>query len=203
LVADIGCGPGNYFSRVQARGARVVGSDLSPGMAAEARAAGAPVVVADAQCLPFATSSFDRVMCNHVLYHVPDQRKAIAEMRRVVRPGGRVLLATNGTDHLKAFRDLTLLAAADIGYDLKPRSPAPFTLEDTAVVKEVLPTAKVVHLDNCLVFPDPEPALDYLRSWIGSTGPLEDAMRRRMAEAIDREGAFRVPTIAGCFVADV
>lgn len=203
LVADIGCGPGNYFGRLAARGARAVGSDLSPGMAAEARAAGFPTVVADAQALPFGDASFDRVMCNHVLYHVPDIRGALLEMRRIARRGGRVLLATNGADHLKAFRDLTQLAASDIGFDLKPRPPSPFTLEDVALVTATFPEADVRRIDNCLVFTDAKPALDYLRSWIGPTGPLEAAMARRISASIERDGAFRVPTISGCFVAEV
>jgi SAM-dependent methyltransferase len=203
LVADIGCGPGNYFGRLAARGARAVGSDLSPGMAAEARSAGFPAVVADAQALPFADGSFDRVMCNHVLYHVADLRRALLELRRIARRGGRVLLATNGRDHLNAFRDLTRVAAADIGFDLKPRPPSPFTLEDVEPVTGVFPEAEVRRLDNCLVFTDPQPALDYLRSWIGPTGPLEEAMGRRLAMTIERDGAFRAPTVSGCFVAEV
>jgi SAM-dependent methyltransferase len=202
-LADVGCGPGNYFARLAARGAHVVGSDLSRGMAAEAQTAGFPTVVADAQSLPFATASFDRVMCNHMLYHVPDQTRAMLELRRITRPGGRVVMATNGSDHLKAFHEMTRLAAADLRFELPPRGPSPFTLEDLDRVREVFPMANVLRSDNCLVFPDPQPALDYLRSWIGATGPLEEAMRRRIATTIERDGAFRVPTIAGCFVADV
>lgn len=203
LVADIGCGPGNYFGRLSARGARAVGSDLSPGMAAEARTAGFPTVVADAQALPFGDASFDRVMCNHVLYHVRDIQAALLELRRIARRGGRVLLATNGTDHLKGFRDLTQLAASEIGFDLTPRAPSPFTLEDVELVTAAFPEAEVRRLDNCLVFTTAQPALDYLRSWIGPTGPLEEAMGRRIAATIARDGAFRAPTISGCFVADV
>jgi SAM-dependent methyltransferase len=203
LVADIGCGPGNYFARLAARGARVVGADLSQGMAEEAGTAGFPTVVADAQALPFGDGSFDRVMCNHVLYHVPDLRRALLELSRVARRGGRVLLATNGRDHLKAFRDLMQVAAADIRFDLEPRRPSPFTLEDVEAVTAVFPQAEVRRLDNCLVFTDAQPALDYLRSWIGPTGPLEQAMGTRIAAAIERDGAFRAPTISGCFVAGV
>lgn len=203
LVADIGCGPGNYFGRLSARRARAVGTDLSPGMAAEARTAGFPTVVADAQALPFGDAIFDRVMCNHVLYHVRDIPAALLELRRIARHGGRVLLATNGKDHLKAFRDLTQLAAADIGFDLKPRAPSPFTLEDVELVTAAFPEAEVRRLDNCLVFTDAQPALDYLRSWIGPTGPLEEAVGTRIAAAIERDGAFRAPTVSGCFVVDV
>lgn len=200
-VADIGCGPGNYFGRLKRLGANVVGCDLSPGMAAQARDAGFPTVVADAQHLPFPDATFDRAMCAHVMYHVPDQHLALTELRRVTRPGGRVVVVTNGVDHLKPLRDLAAIAAHDLGRSIAERR-SPFTLEDVAVVRAVFPKAEVRLHENCLVFPDAEPVLDYLRSWIGDTGPLEPAMRARITETIEREGSFRVPTIAGCFVAD-
>ena len=202
-VADIGCGPGNYFPLLAGRGARVAGCDLSPGMANEAQMMGFPTVVADAQHLPFASGSFERVMCNHVLYHVPDQRMALLELKRIAGDGATVLLATNGAETLGAFEELARQAGRDLGYELQPRRRSPFTLEDDALVLGVFPNAEVERFENRLSFPDPEPALAYLRSWIGRTGPLEDAMRRRIAGVIEREGAFRVETIAGCFVAKV
>jgi SAM-dependent methyltransferase len=203
LVADIGCGPGDYLGPLASRGARTVGADLSRGMAIEAHALGFSTVVADAQSLPFADATFDRAMCNHVLYHVPDQQLALREIRRITRSGGRVLLTTNGADHLRVFYDLAKAAAADIGYELPRRDPSPFTLEDVARVRLVFPDADVRRIENCLVFPDPQPALDYLDSWIGDTGPLKQAMRRRIEESIARDGPFRIPTVAGCFVATV
>jgi len=202
-VADVGCGPGDYFQLLAGRGARVVGCDLSPGMAQEARRAGFRTVVADAQHLPLASGTFERVMCNHVLYHVPDQRAALLELHRIARPGGTVLIATNGTDTLREFDEVARQAGRDLGHELPARRRSPFTLEDGEVVRSVFPSARVERFENRLVFPEPEPAIDYLRSWIGGTGPLEDAMRRRIAGVIEREGAFRVDTIAGCFVAEV
>lgn len=203
LVADIGCGPGNYLDPLASRGVRPFGADLSRGMAAEAHALGFSTVVADVQTLPFEDATFDRVMCNHVLYHVPDQRRALQELRRIARPTGRVLITTNGAEHLRVFYDLARVAAADIGYDLPKRGPSPFTLEDVARVREIFPDADVRRIENRLVFQDPQPALDYLHSWIGDTGPLKLAMRRRIEESIARDGAFRVPTVSGCFVATV
>lgn len=200
-VADIGCGPGNYAARLSRRGVSVFGCDLSPGMVAEANAAGVRAAVANAEQLPFASGAFDRVMCNHVLYHVPDQTQALREMRRIVRRGGTVMIATNGVEHLQALADVAQLAGRDLGFELPPRRRSPFTLEDVDRVRQVFGDAEVRRFENCLVFPDPEPVLDYMRSWIGGTGPLEDAIRKRIAETIAREGAFRVPTIGGCFVA--
>lgn len=200
-VADIGCGPGNYVARLRERGALVFGCDLSPGMVAEANAAGLSAVVAGAEHLPFASSAFDRVMCNHVLYHVADQAQALRELRRIAGRGGTVVIATNGVEHLQALAELAQLAGRDLGFELPPRRRSPFTLEDVDRVREIFGDADVRRFDNCLVFPDPDPVLDYMRSWIGGTGPLEDAIRKRIAQTIAREGAFRVPTIAGCFVA--
>jgi ubiquinone/menaquinone biosynthesis C-methylase UbiE len=62
--------------------------------------------VADAQMLPFATASFDVVIANHMLYHVPDRGKALAEVRRVLRPTGRFFAATNDRTHMQELRDL-------------------------------------------------------------------------------------------------
>jgi SAM-dependent methyltransferase len=138
-----------------------------------------------------------------VLYHVPDQRAALLELRRIARPGATALVATNGAGTLVEFEEVARQAGRDIGFELPARRRSPFTLEDAEVVLDVFPTAQVQRFENRLIFPDPEPALEYVRSWIGGTGPLENAMRRRIAEVIEREGAFRVATIAGCFVATV
>jgi SAM-dependent methyltransferase len=51
-------------------------------------------VQADLEALPFDDQSFDIVMCNHVLEHVPDDRAALRELRRVIRPGGSAILQT-------------------------------------------------------------------------------------------------------------
>lgn len=78
--------------------ARLTGIDLSPAMLAVARdrAAGlgreADLREGDAQALPFADASFDTVVCTLSLCGIPDERAAIAQMRRVLRPGGRLLL---------------------------------------------------------------------------------------------------------------
>jgi len=77
---------------------RLTGVDLSPAMLAQARKRatelGRDIVLgeADAQALPFPNASFDTVVCTLSLCTVPDERVAISEMWRVLRPGGRLLL---------------------------------------------------------------------------------------------------------------
>ena len=90
-VLEVGCGTGLVLERVArfARSAR--GVDLSPGMLAKARARGLAVQDASATDLPFSDDSFDVAYSFKVLAHVPEIDAALAEMVRVVRPGGHVV----------------------------------------------------------------------------------------------------------------
>ncbi len=91
-VLEVGCGTGLVLSRVAKVARAAKGVDLSPGMLSHARARGLDVREGDATALPFPDASFDVVYAFKVLAHVPDVDRAIAEMVRVVRPGGHVLV---------------------------------------------------------------------------------------------------------------
>jgi SAM-dependent methyltransferase len=88
---DLCCGQGNASEALLNRGCHVVGVDFSPTMLAFARqkARTATFIEADAQDLPFSDGEFDLVISNLGVCHVPDQPRALAEARRVLRPGGR------------------------------------------------------------------------------------------------------------------
>jgi ubiquinone/menaquinone biosynthesis C-methylase UbiE len=90
-VLEVGCGTGLVLSRIArfARSAR--GIDLSPNMLEQARARGLDVQVANATSLPFADATFDVACSFKVIAHVREVDRALAEMARVVRPGGFVL----------------------------------------------------------------------------------------------------------------
>ena len=96
-VLEVGVGTGLNLPFYAAE-VRLTGVDLSPAMLAIARERAADLGraidlrEADAQALPFPDGSFDTVVCTLSLCAVPDHRAAIAEMRRVLRPGGRLLL---------------------------------------------------------------------------------------------------------------
>jgi ubiquinone/menaquinone biosynthesis C-methylase UbiE len=102
LVLDLACGSGIYarpFAQAVARGA-VVGLDLSPAMLRHAQTAAAAegldnlhLVRGDATALPFACGRFDHVNCCGALHLFPDAARALAEMHRVLLPGGRLTLA--------------------------------------------------------------------------------------------------------------
>ncbi len=220
-LLDAGCGPGTYHAALARAGLRITACDLSAGMlrdvAAQAHSISADVapVRADAEALPFRDGAFDRVMANHMLYHVADQPRALEEMRRVLRRGGRVVLATNATDNNARLFDLHLRAAAHAGYAVsEPGANVRFTLDHLPVVRAAFPSARVLRREDAFVFPDAESALRYYASFMVDMinarpardthrAVLVEGMRREIDTIIGREGVFRVPKAAGCFVADV
>ena len=102
---DVGCGTGRNLSLVGA-GTRVIGLDPArePLLAARRRAPRVPLVQGDAQALPFRDGTFDTVISGLVFCSVPDPRRGLAEVRRVLRPGGalRMLEHVRATGGLKA-----------------------------------------------------------------------------------------------------
>jgi SAM-dependent methyltransferase len=100
-VLDAGCGSGQFAESVANKlGCDVVGIDLSERMVELSCARGVEAQVGDVQRLPFGEREFDAASANWMLYHLPDLDRGLAELRRVIRPGGRLVATTNGRGHL-------------------------------------------------------------------------------------------------------
>jgi ubiquinone/menaquinone biosynthesis C-methylase UbiE len=101
-VLDVGCGDGALMASFSRKGARVTGVDPDPAMLAAARrradALGLPFILrrGSAEALPFADCSFDRIVTVAVLCFIDKPDMAIAEMARVLRPGGEIILGELG-----------------------------------------------------------------------------------------------------------
>ncbi|MFI6072707.1 methyltransferase domain-containing protein [Actinoplanes sp. NPDC051343] len=107
VVVDIGCGPGIDLRSLLAARAQVIGVDRDPAMIAEARrrVPGADVRQGDAHALPVADGSADRARTDRVLQHLAQPDAVLAEIFRVLRPGGVVGLAEPDWDTLTVAAD--------------------------------------------------------------------------------------------------
>jgi len=134
-VLDVACGTGVVAAaaaeRVGPSGA-VTGVDINPGMiAVAARTQGVRWAQADAARLPFPDGGFDRVLCQAGLQFVPDRLGALREMRRVLRPGGRVaLLVWRALHHSPGFAALADALQAVVGPEAAAVMRAPFVFGD-------------------------------------------------------------------------
>jgi len=90
-VADIGCGSGVFTELLRRAGYSVTGIDISPKLVAVGRTKypGLDLIEGDAEALPFEDASLDGVSLCNIVHHFPNPRKLIAEVRRVLKPGGR------------------------------------------------------------------------------------------------------------------
>jgi ubiquinone/menaquinone biosynthesis C-methylase UbiE len=106
LVLEVGCGTGAFAARVMEENpqAAVLATDRSPRFVRLTAARGVRSQPADVQQLPFADAQFDVVAALWMLYHVPDLHRGLAELRRVLRPGGLFVAVTNGDAHTAGLR---------------------------------------------------------------------------------------------------
>src|SRR5690606_23360317 len=110
-ILDLAAGTASSSASLAGRGAEVVAADFSPGMLAEGRRRHGHLpnisfVEADATNLPFADGEFDAVTMSYGLRNVQDPKKALRELLRVTRPGGRLVINEFSTPPGRVFRGL-------------------------------------------------------------------------------------------------
>jgi SAM-dependent methyltransferase len=204
VVGDVGCGSGRYIDALRGAGARVVGIDLSVGMLAGVPSPPA-LVAADGQSLPLTNASLDVVMMMHMLYHVPDPALAVAEAARVLRPAGKLLVATNGVRHLAEMNELWL--------PLLDRTGLRASLEDSGLVNPRVTAddaqrfvstqfqdPDVRWLRSSVIVTDATPVVRHAASTTAAqaVGDHCDELIRELADAITsqirRDGQFTITT---------
>lgn len=208
-VLDVGSGSGAYGPKVRERAPRYIAGDLSLGMLRAVERA--PRVNLDVTRLPIRTASCDVVLANHMLYHVADRQAAVAEIGRVLRPGGVLLAATN--DALANNPAHVLMRAALARRGLAASAPTGdlFSLANGAAqLAPHFAEVRCERLASTLVFDEAEPAARYvdttrdLREHELPGGVTWAEMRAdliaALTETIASEGAARVPVLGGAFV---
>jgi len=159
-VLDLASGPGEpaltLAHLVGPRG-HVVATDIAPAMLAAAQeqavAQGLTNIsfeVADAQNLPFASASFDVVTCRFGIAHVPDYQRALEEIRRVLRPGGRAAFVVWGPRERNPYFTLVdgVLTPYPAPTTTPPRGPGPFTFAAAGSLRRALVAAGFKEIDE-------------------------------------------------------
>ncbi len=213
-VLECGCGTGMFWaSDATPKAIRLTLTDLSPGMVDEAasRAAANGYEVADqrscdVQDLPFDDDSFDIVVANHMLYHVPDPDRGLGEIARVLRPGGTALIATNGYGHM----DLITEIVTEVFGDYSERLYEVFGIDSgERRLRRHFSSITWNTYANDLVVDDPRAIVDYVLSFPpgehadeGQRAGVERAVDRRFDEALRSTGERQVTvsTRTGAFV---
>lgn len=207
MALECGAGLGRFWENtVTPKSLSLHLTDLSPGMVTSAVESaernGFENVVGqecDVQSLPFDDSAFDVVIANHMLYHVPDPDRAVAELARVLRPGGQLLVSTNGYGHMDTMND----AIAEVFGDHGERLSEVFGIDTgEARLRARFRSIAWFAYDNDLLVDDVAAAVAYGLSF--PPGEFADEAQQVQFEAaiVGRfvDGVLRIRTRTGAFV---
>lgn len=218
-VLELGCGPGLLWAENRERipdGWTITLTDASAGMVREAEerlgSGRMTFRVADAREIPFHDETFDAVLANHMLYHVADRPRALSEMARVLKPGGHLYAATNGSGHMRELGPMRHVLDPSHPPDAATKEPVTFSLENgPAQLSRLFSEVSIRRHEGALLVTEAEPLLEYLLSGVtadAAAGEPAAEFRRRISELsarlrreLDLRGAVRITTDPGLFVA--
>jgi ubiquinone/menaquinone biosynthesis C-methylase UbiE len=150
-VVDVACGTGALTiqaARAVAPGGNAVGLDVNPGMLAVARRK-APEIdwrEAPAEAIPLESGEFDAAVSQFGLMFFQDRRAAIREMWRVLRPGGRLVIAVwDSLENAPGYRAVVALLARMFGDEIAELLRAPYNLGDAELLESLLLESGVEH----------------------------------------------------------
>jgi ubiquinone/menaquinone biosynthesis C-methylase UbiE len=210
-ILELGCGPAYLWKECASRipaGWNITLSDLSSGML---DAAWRNLVVTgrafqfkeiDAQAIPFEDETFDAVIANHMLYHVPDRLKAITEIKQVLRPTGRLIATTVGENHLKEIANW--IQQVNPGMDFVSFGSS-FTLENG--LDQLSPFFTQVMLSRYsdrLQVTEVKPIIDFIRSTSHAAEILDEKLAKLQVDLekeLKEKGKIFIQKDSGLFEA--
>jgi len=210
-LLEVGSGSGELWVAVKElvpAGWDVTLSDFSMGILNDAKTKLAGVAFEpeyreiDVQSIPYPDASFDAIFANFMLYHVPDRDKAIAELRRVLKPDGVLFAATLGEEHMKEYNQLVyeILQTGEFQVGMVNRA---FSLENGA--EQLGKSFKQIDLhiyNDDLRVTEVEPMVDYFLSLALSmvTSEHVEKFTETVRGIIAKEGELFIQKHTGVFI---
>ncbi len=210
-ILEVGCGSGRLWTENSHRlppNLDLTLADLSPGMLVEARrevgaSLWARYVAGDVQSPPFAGQCFNVVIANHMLYHAPDIGLALKQLRRVLRPGGRLFAATNGAGNMSELTSLALQYEDAASSVWNQATLERFSLESGGDwLSTVFDQVQTLRYYSDLEVTAIEPIVAYLESMssVEITPAIESLIRKRLEAHFAEHSSFHVSKAQGLLV---
>lgn len=207
-ILELGCGNGSMWReniKLLPKNCRLILSDFSEKMLATTREnvpveSGIGFEIIDIQNIPFEDNSFDIVIANMMLYHVPDLSKALGEVRRVLKDGGKFYCATYGESGVIEY--LEKLFADIVGEEKRDKI---FTLQNGGeILSKYFSCVERRNYEDGLEVTDVNDLADYIYS-VGNMSKLGNLPRELIIErltATTKNGIIRIPKEYGMFISN-
>ena len=205
-VLELGCGTGSMWTGTDAlvnKCSRLILSDFSDGMLAQTKETlremeGIEYRVIDIQDIPYEDNTFDIVIANMMLYHVPDLQKGLQEVRRVLKADGTFYCATFGENGIMEY-----IYSLFEAYGVKTSMNYAFTLQNgTEKLSKVFADVQRDDYKDSLEVTDVDDMVDYVYS-LTNMSALQNLPRTKILDVLESNmvnGILRVPKDYGMFI---
>lgn len=205
-VLELGCGTGSMWAdhlEILSTGAELILTDFSEGMIETAKKnlgehQGLSYGTVDIQNIPYEDESFDVVIANMMLYHVPDLQKGLSEVRRVLKPEGTFYCATYGEHGIMEYIENALA-----GFGVSSDVSREFTLQSGgAKLADFFRRVERMEYEDSLAVTDTEDMIEYVYSLSGLTNleSVDRAALREILESRKENGILNIPKEYGMFL---
>ena len=205
-VLEVGCGNGELWAKNMVPNAKITLSDISEGMLDDAKSRLGKkykYVCCDVQALPFDDNTFDLVIANHVLFYVKDINVALTEIKRVLKPGGKLFASAYGPNHMKEITQLVkeynprINLSDIILYDQ-------FGLHNASdIIKPIFHNCEIKEYDDHLFVTDPNDLVYYMLSCHGNQSEYLSKDFNKFSEFITKKTkkGLKITKEAGVIIA--
>ena len=209
-VLEVGCGSGALWTDNLDQlpdPISITLTDISEGMVNDVRRAIGKdkrfqYAAADFHALPYEDNTFDLVIANHVLFYSNDLPKALSELHRVLKPGGRLIASTYGKKHMKEITELVQSFSPEIRLSMDNLYEV-FGLENgRQLLEEYFRDIQLKHYEDAIQLSDPAPLILYILSCHGNQNHILKDRYREFSDFVAEQvnDGFHITKNAGLFI---